>query len=67
MTPRFLREQATHLRGMAAEARLETLRLRLLTLAEDYEALAKAAENSTADEIMLRVTSNVAKEVKEAA
>ncbi len=67
MTPKFLREQATHFRGIADLTDLKTSKLRLLTLAEDYEALAKAAENSTAGEITVRTGKKIAKELKEAA
>jgi hypothetical protein len=67
MTPKFLREQATHFRGMADMTDLTTSNPKLLTLAEDYEALAKAAENSTASEIMVRAGEKIAKELKEAA
>lgn len=67
MTPKFLREQARHLRGMAEVTDLKTSKVKLLTLAEDYEALAKAAEKSTAHEMMVGAGNNVAEEVREAA
>ncbi|HVC61773.1 MAG TPA: hypothetical protein VND19_15590 [Acetobacteraceae bacterium] len=51
MTPKFLHEQATYLRGIAGVTDLRTSKVTLLTLAEDYEALAKAAEKLNAEEM----------------
>jgi hypothetical protein len=48
---------------MADVTDLKTSKLKLLTLAEDYEALAKAAEKLTADEIMVGAGNNIAEEV----
>jgi hypothetical protein len=67
MTPKFLRQEATHLRGMADVTGPKTLKLKLLALAEDYEALANAAEKSTAHEIIVRAAKKIAKELKQAA
>ncbi len=67
MTPKFLREQATHLRCMANRTQSEASKMKFLTLAEDYEALAKAAEKLAADEIMVGAGNNIAEEVREAA
>jgi hypothetical protein len=44
MTPKFLREEAARFRGMAETAEREASRQRLLTMAIDYEAKAKAAD-----------------------
>ena len=43
MTPRFLRDEAARFRGMAEEATREASKLRLLAMADDYEAQANAA------------------------
>jgi hypothetical protein len=47
MTPKFLREEAARFRGMADTAEREASKQRLLTMAIDYEAKAKAAEEVT--------------------
>jgi hypothetical protein len=67
MTPKFLHEQATYLRGMADLTVLKISKLKLLALAEDYEALARDAEKLAADEIMVGAENNFAEEVREAA
>jgi hypothetical protein len=46
MTPKFLREEAARFRGMAETAEREASKQRLLTMAIDYEAKAKAADES---------------------
>lgn len=67
MTPKFLREQATYLRDIADLTDLKNIsKPTLLTLAEDYEALAKATEKATADEVMVRAR-RMAKELNVAA
>jgi hypothetical protein len=67
MTPKFLREQATHLRGLVDVSDLNTSKLRLLALAEDYEVLAGDAENSTTGEIAVRRERKSLTELREAA
>jgi hypothetical protein len=44
MTPKFLREEAARFRGMADTVEREASRQRLLMMAIDYEAKAKAAD-----------------------
>ena len=44
MTPKFLREEAVRFRGMADTVEREASRQRLLAMAIDYEAKAKAAD-----------------------
>lgn len=44
MTPKFLREEAARFRGMADTVEREASRQRLLAMAIDYEAKAKAAD-----------------------
>ena len=50
MTPRFLREEAARFRGMAETMDREASKLRLMTMADDYEAKAHAADG-TIDEV----------------
>jgi hypothetical protein len=45
MSPEFLREEAARFRGMAGTADREASKLRLLTMAADFEARAKIADN----------------------
>jgi hypothetical protein len=47
MTPQFLREEAIRFRGMAVTVDREASKLRLLTMANDYESRAKAADELT--------------------
>jgi hypothetical protein len=44
MSPKFLREEASRFRGMAAETDREASKLRLLAMAADYESRATAAD-----------------------
>ena len=44
MTPKFLREEAARLRGMAETVDREASKLRYLAMATDFEARAKAAD-----------------------
>jgi hypothetical protein len=44
MTPKFLREEAARFRGMAGTAELEASKLRLLSIAIDFESRATAAD-----------------------
>jgi len=44
MTPRFLREEAARFRDMASMQEREASRLRLLRMADDYEAKARASD-----------------------
>ncbi len=44
MTPKFLREEAARFRGMAEEQTREASKLRLLAMADDYEARATAVD-----------------------
>lgn len=44
MTPKFLREEAARFRGMAETVDREASKLRFLTMATDFEARAKAAD-----------------------
>jgi hypothetical protein len=44
MTPKFLREEAARFRGMADEHTREASKLRLLSMATDYEARATAGD-----------------------
>jgi hypothetical protein len=47
MTPQFLREEAARFRGMAEMQEREASKARLLKMAVDYEAQAKAADELT--------------------
>jgi len=47
MTPQFLREEAARFRGMAEIQEREASKVRLLKMAVDYEAQAKAADEPT--------------------
>jgi hypothetical protein len=47
MTPRFLREEAARFRDMADTSSREASKLRFLAMATDFEARAKAADEST--------------------
>ena len=47
MTPQFLREEAMRFRGMAVTVDREASKLRLLTMANDYESRAKVADELT--------------------
>lgn len=49
MTATFLRCEAAHYRELANTAKREQLKLRLLTLAKDYDALARAVEQNRDD------------------
>jgi hypothetical protein len=44
MTPKFLREEASRFRGMAITADLDASKLRLLSMATDFESRATAAD-----------------------
>jgi hypothetical protein len=46
MTPKFLREEAARFRGMAETMDREASKLRLMTMADDYEAKANAADGT---------------------
>ena len=46
MTPKFLREEAARFRGMAETIDREASKLRFLTMASDFDARAKAADES---------------------
>ena len=46
MTPQFLRSEAARFREMAEAAEREASRLRLLAMADDYEARADAANET---------------------
>jgi hypothetical protein len=48
MTPQFLREEAARFRGMAEIQDREASKLRLLKMADVYDAQAKAADQPTA-------------------
>jgi hypothetical protein len=69
MTPKFLREEAGRFRSMAETADREASKARFLTMATDFEARAKAAEESTepnmSDRIKVRVDERIAKEPRE--
>jgi hypothetical protein len=47
MTPQFLREEAARFRDMAGTAEREASKQRLLAMATDFEARAKAADELT--------------------
>jgi len=47
MTPKFLRQEAARFRDMADTADREASKLRLLSMAADYVARAKAADELT--------------------
>ncbi|HVC63169.1 MAG TPA: hypothetical protein VND19_22750 [Acetobacteraceae bacterium] len=46
MTPKFLREEAARFRGMAETIDREASKLRFLAMAVDFDARAKAADES---------------------
>ena len=48
MNPRFLREEATRFRDMAATSDREASKVRLLAMAADFEARAEAAQHTAA-------------------
>jgi hypothetical protein len=48
MTPRFLREEAARFRAMAGDTERHESKLRLLAMAEDYEARAVAGDAEAA-------------------
>jgi hypothetical protein len=52
MTPQFLREEAARFRGMAETMEREASKLRLLTMATDYESKANAADTLTAPDVV---------------
>jgi len=47
MTPKFLREEAARFRGMAETVDRDASRLRFLTMATDFEARARIADELT--------------------
>jgi hypothetical protein len=47
MNARFLRDEAARFRGMADDASRDATRLRLLAMADEYEAKAKVADELT--------------------
>jgi hypothetical protein len=49
MTPQFLRDEAQRLRSMAERADQQRSQRKLLTVANDYDALADAAEANPGD------------------
>src|SRR5271157_2860842 len=61
MTPKFLREEAARFRGMADTAEREASKQRLLTMAIDYEAKAKAAEEITEPDLDTPIKAKVGK------
>lgn len=69
MTPKFLREEAARFRGMADTADREASKARFLTMATDYEARAKAAdelmEPNLGDGINVKSGKSTAKEPRE--
>ena len=48
MTPQFLREEAARFRGMAEIQEREASKVRLLKMADNYDAQAKAADEPAA-------------------
>jgi hypothetical protein len=68
MTPKFLREEAARFRGMAETVDREASKQRFLTMADDFEVRAKAADEakplSTGDEITVKVGKRTAKELE---
>jgi hypothetical protein len=44
MTPKFMRQEAARFRDMASTSEREASRVRLLAMADDYDARANAAE-----------------------
>jgi hypothetical protein len=69
MTPKFLREEAARFRGMAETIDREASKLRFLTMATDFDARAKAAdesmESNMRDQIKVTVGERIAKEPRE--
>jgi hypothetical protein len=70
MTPQFMREEAARFRGMADTAEREASKMRLLKMATDYEARAKAAEVLTEPDlreaIKSKAATKIAKQLNEA-
>ncbi len=70
MIPQFLREEAARFRAMADAVDREASKLRLLKMAIDYEARAKAADELTEpnlpEAIKVKATKKIAKEPNEA-
>ena len=64
MTPQFLREEAARFRGMAEIQEREASKVRLLKMADDYDARAKAADAPSEPNL---VEAAIAKPAKKAA
>jgi hypothetical protein len=69
MTPKFLREEAARFRGMVETVDRDASKLRLLTMAADYESKADAADElakpQPAEAVKVRVDKKIAKELNE--
>jgi hypothetical protein len=70
MTPKFLRQEAARFRDMADTADREASKLRLLSMAADYDARAKAAAELTkpsmGEAVKSSIDGKIAKEADEA-
>jgi hypothetical protein len=75
MTPQFMREEAARFRGMADTVDREASKLRLLAMAVDYEARAKAADQLTelgptepgpSEAVKVKAGKKIAKDLNEA-
>ena len=63
MTPQFLREEAIRFRGMAVTVDREASKLRLLTMANDYEFRAKAADALTEPNLGEAIKANTGRRI----
>ena len=63
MTPQFLREEAIRFRGMAVTVDREASKLRLLTMANDYESRAKAADALTEPNLGEAIKANTGRRI----
>jgi hypothetical protein len=63
MTPQFLREEAIRFRGMAVTVDREASKLRLLTMAKDFESRAKAADDLTEPNLGEAIKGNTSRRI----
>ena len=63
MTPQFLREEAIRFRGMAVTVDREASKLRLLTMENDYESRAKAADALTEPNLGEAIKANTGRRI----
>jgi len=64
MTPKFLREEAARFRGMAEEQTREASKLRLLGMADDYDARATAIDGLVVETAVMEEETDAAETVE---